>query len=85
MSNLQRSIEDTSFIWQGLSGVRREARGKGLAMALKLKTVHYAQSFGVEHIKTWNDQKNQSMLAINEAMGFAKQPAWLGLELRFPR
>jgi mycothiol synthase len=82
MSNLQRSIEDPSFIWQGLTGVRREVRGTGLAMALKLETVRYAQRLGVDHIKTWNDQRNRPMLAINEAMGFAKQPAWLGLELR---
>ena len=82
MSDLQRSIEDPSFIWQGLTGVRREARGRGLAMALKLETVRYAQRLGVAHIKTWNDQKNRPMLAINEAMGFVKQPAWLGLELR---
>jgi GNAT superfamily N-acetyltransferase len=82
MSNLQKSIEDPSFIWQGLTGVRREARGTGLAMALKLETVRYAQCLGVDHIKTWNDQRNRPMLAINEAMGFAKQPAWLGLELR---
>ncbi len=82
MSDLQRSIEDPSFIWQGLTGVRREARGRGLAMALKIETVRYAQRLGVDHIKTWNDQKNRPMLAINEAMGFAKQPAWLGLELR---
>jgi GNAT superfamily N-acetyltransferase len=82
MSNLSRSIEDPSFIWQGLTGVRREARGTGLAMALKLETVRYAQGAGVDHIKTWNDQRNRPMLAINEAMGFEKQPAWLGLELR---
>jgi GNAT superfamily N-acetyltransferase len=82
MSNLFRSIEDPSFIWQGLTGVRREARGMGLAMALKLETVRYAQRLGADHIKTWNDQKNRPMLAINEAMGFAKQPAWIGLELR---
>jgi len=82
MSNLSRSIEDPSFIWQGLTGVRREARGTGLAMALKLETVRYAQGVGVDHIKTWNDQRNRPMLAINEAMGFEKQPAWLGLELR---
>jgi GNAT superfamily N-acetyltransferase len=82
MSNLQRSIEDPSFIWQGLTGVRREARGTGLAMALKLETVRHAQRLGVDHIKTWNDQRNRPMLAINEAMGFAKQPAWIGLELR---
>jgi mycothiol synthase len=82
MSNLQRSIEDASFIWQGLTGVRREARGKGLATALKLMTVRYAQRLGVDHIKTWNDQRNQPMLAINVAMGFARQPAWIGMELR---
>jgi len=82
MSNLQRSIEDPSFIWQGLTGVRREARGRGLAMALKVMTVRYAQRLGVDHIKTWNDQRNQPMLAINVAMGFARQPAWIGLELR---
>jgi mycothiol synthase len=81
MSNLQRSIEDPSFIWQGLTGVRREARGRGLAMALKLLTVRHAQRMGVDHIKTWNDQRNRPMLAINEAMGFEKQPAWIGLEL----
>jgi len=82
VSNLQRSIEDPSFIWQGLTGVRREARGRGLAMALKLATVRYARRCGVDHIKTWNDQRNRPMLAINEAMGFAKQPAWIGIELR---
>jgi GNAT superfamily N-acetyltransferase len=82
MSDLQRSIEDPSFIWQGLTGVRPEARGKGIAMALKLETVRYAQQLGVDHIKTWNDQQNRPMLAINEAMGFVKQPAWLGQELR---
>jgi GNAT superfamily N-acetyltransferase len=41
-----------------------------------------AQRLGVDHIKTWNDQRNQPMLAINVAMGFARQPAWIGLELR---
>ena len=82
MSNLHRSIEDPTFVWQGLTGVRRDARGRGLAMALKLLTVRHAQRMGVDHIKTWNDQRNRPMLAINEAMGFEKQPAWIGLELR---
>ena len=80
MSNLQESLEDKSFIWQGLTGVRPEARGKGIAMALKLRTVIRAQQLGVDHIKTWNDQRNRPMLAINEAMGFARQPAWISFE-----
>jgi GNAT superfamily N-acetyltransferase len=81
-SNLFESSGDKSFVWQGLTGVRREARGKGIAMALKLRTVKHAQGLGVDHIKTWNDQSNRPMLAINEAMGFAKQPAWISFEYR---
>lgn len=77
VSNLWRSIEDPSFIWQGLTGVRRDARGKGIAMALKLRTVEYARANCIREIKTWNDQRNRPMLRINEAMGFAKQPAWI--------
>ncbi len=84
VSNLWRSLEDPSFIWQGLTGVRREARGKGIAMALKLRTVEYARDHGIREIKTWNDQRNRPMLRINEAMGFVKQPAWIEMrkELR---
>jgi GNAT superfamily N-acetyltransferase len=80
LSNLFRSLDDPSFLWQGLTGVRREAREKGIAMALKLRTVRYAIDKGVDHIKTWNDTRNRPMLAINEAMGFERQPAWISYE-----
>ncbi|HTD63822.1 MAG TPA: GNAT family N-acetyltransferase [Verrucomicrobiae bacterium] len=80
VSNLFRSLDDPAFLWQGITGVRREARGKGIAMALKLLTVRYAIDKGVEHIKTWNDVHNRAMLAINEAMGFVKQPPWISYE-----
>ena len=80
VSNMFRSLDDATFLWQGITGVRRESRGKGIAMALKLRTVRYAIDHGIEHIKTWNDVHNKPMLSINEAMGFAKQPAWVSYE-----
>ena len=80
VSNMFRSLDDRTFLWQGITGVRRDARGKGIAMALKLRTVRYALDNGIEHIKTWNDVHNKEMLSINEAMGFAKQPAWISYE-----
>lgn len=82
LSYLVRLGADPSVIYQGLTGVRREARGRGLAMALKLKTVEYARERGYREIRTWNDTANQPMLRINDAMGFVKQPAWLELERR---
>lgn len=80
VSELERSADDPTFLWQGLTGVRRDARGRGIAMALKLETVRYARELGVEHIKTWNDQRNRPMLRINEALGFVKQPAWIAYQ-----
>ena len=80
LSNLFRSLDDPTFLWQGITGVRRDARGRGIAMALKLHTVRFAIDRGVEHIKTWNDVHNKPMLSINEAMGFVKQPAWVSYE-----
>lgn len=77
LSNLRRSQGEPKDLYQGLTGVRREYRGKGVAMALKLKTIEYARAHSYEIIKTWNDSTNVGMLAINEKLGFVRQPAWI--------
>ena len=68
---------------QGLIGVRREFRGRGVATALKVRTVEYGRDHGVREIRTWNEVNNQRMLAINGKCGFVRQPAWITLRKDF--
>ncbi|HEY8647918.1 MAG TPA: GNAT family N-acetyltransferase [Candidatus Limnocylindria bacterium] len=76
-SSLAKEGTDPTTIHQALTGVLRDERGQGIAMALKLKTVEYAQARGLRQIRTWNDSLNRAMLAINEALGFVREPAWI--------
>ncbi len=67
----------------GLTGVRREFRRKGIALALKLRIIEFARREGYPVIRTWNASTNEGMLSINIALGFIRQPAWIELHKRF--
>jgi GNAT superfamily N-acetyltransferase len=59
----------------GLTGVRRGYRHQGIAFTLKLEATRYAKAQGFERVRTVNHVVNRPMLAINEAMGYVKEPA----------
>ena len=61
-------------MYQGLTGVRPEYRGRGLGKWLKaLMIVHIRDKYPeVERIITGNAESNEAMLSINERMGFKK-------------
>jgi len=65
-------------LYTDLTGVRRAYRRRGIALALKVQGIAYAQAHGYLIVRTTNAASNQGMLAINERLGFVEQPAWIG-------
>jgi GNAT superfamily N-acetyltransferase len=62
------------------TGVRRGFRGLGIAKALKLESIAYAQERGGKTIRTNNDSCNLPMLAINRKLGYQPEPGWYLME-----
>ncbi|MFQ5911251.1 MAG: GNAT family N-acetyltransferase [Thermoplasmata archaeon] len=80
LSALGRSQEEPKDAYQWLTGVHRDYRRKGFAMALKLKVIEFAKQQGYHIIKTWNDSLNRGMLAVNEKLGFKRRVGWMTFE-----
>jgi GNAT superfamily N-acetyltransferase len=71
-SCLHRIAATPSELNQQTTGVLSEYRGYGIAMALKLRTIAYAQQHGYTRIWTGVESNNPSMLAINAKLGFVQ-------------
>ena len=78
-ANLQRPAEG-AHLYHNVTGVLPGYRGRGIAMVLKLATIEFARAHGHSEIRTWNEVNNVGMLAINDRLGFVRQPAWLTFE-----
>ncbi len=66
-----------------LTAVTREARGRGIAQALKVLVIEAAKNAGFTSIRTDNDTRNAPMLAVNIKFGFVRQPAVLSVRKIF--
>jgi mycothiol synthase len=73
LNNLGVDSNGNTFV--DVTGVLPEFRGRGLAQALKLKGIEWALGQGIKEMATSNDLVNTPMLAVNEKMGFVRQPA----------
>lgn len=65
----------------GITAIKREHRGTGLAKALKVRSIQQARADGYTKIKTWNESNNIKMLTINAQLGFVRQPMWVACKL----
>ncbi len=68
---------DGDYLTIGLTAVRREARGKHIALALKVACLEWAKANSYPEIRTWNDSNNAPILALNKKLGFTQCPAWI--------
>jgi GNAT superfamily N-acetyltransferase len=76
MSNLW--VNDTTYarLDTGLTGVVRSHRRRGIATALKLRTIAYAQQRGARTIEAGNEE-HSPMYQLNLRLGFCPRPAWV--------
>ena len=74
-TNLWGSQARADLLYTGLTGVVRSHRRMGIASALKVQAVRYAQENGIGEVRTWNEANNAGMLDINVRLGFVRQPA----------
>jgi len=79
-SYLHASPAEPGVLRQVITGVRREYRGRGLALALKLETIAFAQCHGYTEIRTGVESNNPGMLAINARLGFMRGPGLILFE-----
>ena len=68
-----------AWLDQWLTATRTEVRGRGIALAMKLRVIRFALERGYKTIRTDNDTRNAPMLAINDKLGFVRQPALISV------
>jgi GNAT superfamily N-acetyltransferase len=65
-----RYKDDTNSMYNLVTGVLPDYRGRRIAQALKLKGILLAKERGAAYIRTQNHADNASMLAVNKKLGF---------------
>jgi GNAT superfamily N-acetyltransferase len=62
-----------------MTGVKRAARGRGVARALKIAQIAWAKEQGLTRLTATNEQRNAAMIRVNESLGYRPVPGRVGL------
>ncbi|HZU13045.1 MAG TPA: GNAT family N-acetyltransferase [Chloroflexota bacterium] len=76
----QLELRSPGYVDNAYTAVARDCRGRGIARALKLRAIEWAQQNGIKWMFTGNDLENKAMLAINIDLGYQMLPA--AIEMR---
>ena len=74
--------DSPGLLEHGLTATRRTHRRRGIATALKRTQIAWASANGYRELITFTQDRNEGMQAINTALGYAEQPAWITMRRR---
>jgi mycothiol synthase len=66
----------------GLTATRRSHRRRGIATLLKRTEIAWAAANRYRELITFTQDRNEGMQAINVALGYEPQPAWISMRRR---
>ncbi len=75
-TNLWKRLGQPRALSTGLTAVARTHRRRGIATALKVRSIEFARSVDARVIQTDNEENNP-MYDLNVRLGFKPTPAWL--------
>jgi mycothiol synthase len=75
---VSRFTDDT--YQHSMTGVARDFRGRGIALALKRAQVVAAKRLGLRYLRAQNDLGNEAMRRVNERLGYERQFEWVHLD-----
>jgi GNAT superfamily N-acetyltransferase len=76
-------VKENATAYTNFTGVSRSERGKGLALAMKLRALRELRTRGVKLFGTTNDESNAAMRGINRRLGYKPEPPTTMYEKRF--
>lgn len=62
------------------TGVLREHRNRGIALALKVHSLAVLKQSGRAEARTHNDTENPAIIHLNEKLGYVRLPGWMQWE-----
>jgi len=76
VSMLELNLADPTKLQTDLTGVVRSHRRRGIATALKVRSLSKAKTTEAQYVDTDNEEKNP-MYTLNVKLGFKPTPGWL--------
>jgi GNAT superfamily N-acetyltransferase len=76
-------FDDRGVLFQALTAVDKDYRGRGLAKAMKARAMRAAKAKGVTEVHCDNDTRNAPMLSINDRLGYQRKPGMIWMKKVF--